>query len=75
MIQPVPLEGRPAAFLGGVGRFALQAEAIPNVVRVGQELEFRIKVTGPAAWGMTDRPVLERFERLPIQSADRAQAR
>jgi len=67
MIQPVPVEGRPAVFLGGVGRIALQAEAIPKVVRVGQELEFRIKVTGPAAWGMTDRPVLERFERLGIR--------
>ena len=65
-IQPVPLQGRPADFLGGVGRFELQAEAIPKVVRVGQELDFRIKVTGPAAWGMTDRPDLERFERLPL---------
>ena len=61
MIQPVPVEGRPAAFLGGVGRFAASAEAIPKVVRAGQEMELRIKVTGPAAWGMTDRPVLERF--------------
>jgi hypothetical protein len=67
MIQPVPLEGRPAVFLGGVGRFALQAEAIPKVVRAGQELEYRIKVTGPAAWGMTDRPVLDRFERMEIR--------
>jgi hypothetical protein len=67
MIQPVPVEGRPAVFLGGVGRFTLTAEAIPNVVRAGQELEYRIKVTGSAAWGMTDRPVMERFERLPIR--------
>jgi hypothetical protein len=66
-IQPVPVEGRPAVFLGGVGRSALEAEAIPNVVRVGQELEFRVKVTGPAAWGMTDRPILKRFEGLAIR--------
>ena len=59
-IQPVPLQGRPAEFLGGVGRFELHAEASPKVVRVGQELDFRIKVTGPAAWGMTDRPDLAR---------------
>ena len=58
--------GRPAEFLGGVGRFELKAEATPRVVRVGQELDFRIKVTGPAAWGMTDRPELERFDRLPL---------
>ena len=57
-IQTVPLLGRPAEFLGGVGRFELHAEASPQVVRVGQELELRITVTGPAAWGMTDRPDL-----------------
>ena len=39
-IRPVPAEGRPAEFLGGVGRFALSAEAVPAVVRVGQELEY-----------------------------------
>jgi hypothetical protein len=63
----VPAEGRPALFLGGVGRFTVEAEAIPKVVRVGQELEFRLKVTGPAVWGMTDHPDLSRFERLPIR--------
>ncbi len=65
-IRPVPAEGRPAEFLGGVGRFALKAEAVPGVVRVGQELEFRITVTGRGAWGMVDRPELKRFDRLPI---------
>jgi hypothetical protein len=65
-IRPVPAEGRPAAFLGGVGRFALEAEAAPDVVRVGQELEFRITVTGSAAWGMIDRPELKRFDGLKI---------
>jgi hypothetical protein len=65
-IRPVPAEGRPATFLGGVGRFALEVEAKPGVVRVGQELEFRITVTGSAAWGMVDRPELKRFDRLRI---------
>jgi hypothetical protein len=67
LIQPLPLQGRPAEFLGGVGRLNLQAEASPSVVRVGQELDFRIKVTGPAAWGMNDRPDLERFGRLGLR--------
>jgi hypothetical protein len=65
-IRPVPPEGRPAEFLGGVGRFALQAEVTAKVVRVGQELDFRITVTGPAAWGMSDRPELKRYDRLGI---------
>jgi len=65
-IQPVPPSGRPTEFLGGVGRFELQAEATPKVVRVGQEVTFRIKVTGPAAWGMTDRPELARYDHLEL---------
>ncbi len=44
-----------------MGHFALEAHALPRVVRVGQELEFRIKITGPAAWGMHGRPDLVRF--------------
>ncbi len=65
-IEPVPPLDRPAAFLGGVGRFELQAEATPRVVRVGRDVTFRIKVTGPAAWGMTGRPELARFDQLPL---------
>jgi hypothetical protein len=65
-IQPVPVDGRPAEFLGGVGRFSLAAEAVPGVVRVGQELDFRIKVTGPGAWGMNQRPDLARFNRTAL---------
>jgi hypothetical protein len=63
LIKPVPAQGRPAEFLGGIGRFDLEAEASPRTVRVGQELDFRIKVTGPAAWGISSRPELVRYER------------
>ena len=38
----------------------------PKTVRVGQELDFRIKVTGPAAWGMSGRPELVRYERAEL---------
>jgi hypothetical protein len=65
-IQTVPLSGRPSEFLGGIGQFELHAEASPKVVRIGQELDFRIKVTGPAALGMTNRPDLGRFGRLAL---------
>jgi hypothetical protein len=66
LIRSVPPQGRPAEFLGGVGRFGLEARVTPQVVRVGQELDFRITVTGPAAWGMVERPDLPRYERLGI---------
>jgi hypothetical protein len=66
LIKSVPLQGRPAEFLGGVGRFDVQAEASPKVLRVGQELEYRIKITGPAAWGTNGRPDLERFGKLGL---------
>ena len=55
-IHPVPSAGRPAEFLGGVGPFSLEAEASPKVIRLGQEIDFRVKVSGPAAWGMFRAP-------------------
>jgi hypothetical protein len=63
-IRAVPLEGRPAEFLGGVGPFALKAEAAPAVIRLGQEFQYRITVTGPGAWGATGRPDLAGIQRL-----------
>ena len=65
-VLPVPAEGRPAVFLGGVGRFAVHAEVSAKVVRVGQEFDFRVTVSGPAAWGMTELPELTRYDRLPL---------
>jgi hypothetical protein len=65
-VEPVPLEGRPADFLGGVGDFAIRALATPATVAVGQEFLYRIEVTGPGAWGMTARPELDRVARLAI---------
>jgi len=65
-IRPVPAAGRPSGFLGGVGPFSVEAEASPKVVRVGQEIDFRVKVSGPAAWGMLERPELVRYDRLPV---------
>ena len=65
-VEPVPHEGRPAEFLGGVGEFSVQATVMPATVRVGQEFIYRIGLTGPAAWGTTSRPDLSRFDRIPL---------
>ncbi len=65
-VRPLPPEGRPSEFLGGVGSFTLEAEAAPRSVRVGQEFEYRLTISGPAAWGTAGRPELRRFDRLPL---------
>jgi hypothetical protein len=63
--SPTP-EGRPAEFLGGIGEFTVAADASPASVRVGVELNYRITVSGPAAWGMTSGPDLARFGRTAV---------
>ena len=55
-ITSLPAEGRTSAFLGGVGSFELRAEAEPTRLRPGQTLEYRVRVTGPAAWGSVRGP-------------------
>lgn len=58
-VAPVPAEGRPPAFLGGVGRFEVAASVdVPGPVRLGAWVEGRVVVTGPAAWGSTRPPDL-----------------
>lgn len=54
-VENVPTGGRSAAFLGGVGPFEARAEANPAALRLGESLEYRLRLTGPAAWG-SDRP-------------------
>jgi hypothetical protein len=65
-VHNAPLEGRPAEFLGGVGAFAVEAEASLRAVRVGQEFTYTVVVSGPAARGMIGRPALGRFSRVPL---------
>jgi len=65
-VEPVPFEGRPAEFLGGVGEFSVQASVLPTTIRVGQEFIYRIGLTGPAAWGTNSRPDLSRFDRIAL---------
>jgi hypothetical protein len=65
-IRGLPVSGRPAAFLGGVGPLDVTAQAQPAAVRVGQELEYRIVLIGPAARGSTRSPNLEALEHLNI---------
>ena len=73
-VASVPTEGRTSAFLGGVGAFELQAIAEPASVRVGDTLQYRVKVVGPAAFGSVRPPDLggwgsASLEVEPIESA------
>jgi hypothetical protein len=65
-IETPPLEGRPAEFLGGVGEFSVQASAAPTTTRVGQELMYKITISGAAAWGSVAHPDLGRLERILV---------
>jgi hypothetical protein len=65
-VESLPLEGRTAQFLGGVGEFNIDAQAMPSTVRVGEDITYRIRVSGPAAWGMTSPPDLSRFEQIAL---------
>lgn len=66
-IRPVPAAGRSSAFLGGVGPLEVAAEAAPTRLKVGQWLEFRIILGGPAALGSFRPPDLGRVQRLGIR--------
>ena len=55
-VANVPLVGRSAAFLGGVGRFELISWVEPATVRLGQSVDYQIRLTGPAAWGTRRAP-------------------
>ena len=66
-VQDVPHDQRPRAFLGGVGAFELAAEAIPAVLRVGQTLEYRIRMSGPGALASHGAPALPPLGKLSVE--------
>jgi hypothetical protein len=65
-VRSLPARGRPPEFLGGVGSMTVEAVAEPVRVRLGQDLSYTIRITGPAARGMTAAPDLARFAGLPL---------
>lgn len=68
-IRPVPAVGRPASWLGGVGRSVVRLEAVPADVRVGQSFEAVVSLDGPGALGSTaplDRTRLESLAIAPV---------
>jgi hypothetical protein len=76
-VANIPTDGRTSAFLGGVGPFEVRSDAEPASVRVGETLDFRVKISGPAAWGSVRTPDLSEWisPTLKIEAAgDQLQA-
>lgn len=69
-IKPPP-QGRPAAFLGGIGDFRLGSGAAPADPRLGQSFEFWIAIDGPAARGSLRSPVV-RPRQVGLDASDAA---
>jgi hypothetical protein len=46
-VKSVPTAGRPAHFSGLVGRYAIEAEAAPTDMNVGDPVTFTLRVSGP----------------------------
>ncbi|MEO6811611.1 MAG: hypothetical protein ABI353_21065 [Isosphaeraceae bacterium] len=65
-VRALPRLGRTSAFLGGVGGLSVSAEAMPSTLRVGQEFEYRIRLSGPAALGSNRRPLLSGLGRSAL---------
>lgn len=61
-----PNVGRPATFLGGIGRIDAVAEIRPISVRVGDAFEYRIRLEGPGSIGSTGRPNVSGLDRLGL---------
>lgn len=49
VVLPLPVDGRPQAFTGAVGRFKLNAVASPTTVRVGDPIELTLTISGEGA--------------------------
>ena len=58
-IRPLPTAGQPASFSGAIGRFHLEVEAHPNILRVGDPLSVTLTVRGEGLLETVRPPALE----------------
>ena len=67
-VLPVPSSGRPESFAGAVGSgFSLEATADRSVVRVGDPIELKIKLTGDATMETLSLPRLDSQMGLSVE--------
>jgi hypothetical protein len=58
-IRPVPSAGQPASFRGAIGRFQLEVDANPKILRVGDPLSVTLTVRGEGLLETVHPPALE----------------
>jgi hypothetical protein len=63
-IRPVPSVGQPASFSGAVGRFQLDVDANPKLLRVGDPLSFTLTLRGEGLLETVHPPALEQQAQL-----------
>lgn len=59
-VSPVPKEGKPSGYSGGVGSFSFEASLGPSEVKVGDPLTLRMTVTGEGYLGSVGFPSVEK---------------
>jgi len=65
-VKPLPEEGRPADFSGGVGQFDFDVTVSPNRVGVGDPITLRIRVSGDGNMDAVEMPVFEENEDFKV---------
>ncbi len=63
-IRPVPSAGQPASFSGAVGRFQLDVDANPKLLRVGDPLSVTLTLRGEGLLETAHPPALEQQAKL-----------
>jgi hypothetical protein len=63
-IRPLPSAGQPASFSGAIGRFHLEVEAHPTILRVGDPLSLTLTVRGEGLLDTVRPPALEQQDTL-----------
>ncbi len=63
-IRPVPSAGQPASFSGAVGRFQLDVDANPKILRVGDPLSITLTLRGEGLLETVHPPALEQQAKL-----------
>lgn len=66
MVLPLPEEGRPENFSGGVGDLAFSAKASRNELNVGESITFEIRVSGHGNLELVELPELNLPDQLEV---------